>query len=562
MGVGFFNSEFIKINNNRLAFITEEDDLTFNNHDEDVYLLIILINLRGEDYQEVGYKIYHFNSWIEGVSAYAYNNFLVTSITLWYRDFDNDDDYYYSFLFFFGYPNGTDHSINIFPYLNNLSYIGNTNEDNIYIYLKSKMKIENNLFGYEPVDKIKLVSISREILFYNISEDQLREIGPLETNSFFDEKHILKQNLYLERTNEFYYFDYQYIVKEPDNYDNTFIYEEHCGSNDYYYNFPFSNNEASSETSSPSNQLYYGRTNRLMFKLCEKEICEAEYTEPNPNNENGLTIIDREIIIRVIESIKLYKYFTKTISTKLSHNAFIEISNDMKEKFFEKDSNLAWLDLDKCTEKIREEIPSLYGKPLIILKFGASSDIAYENYVIFKIYNPDDFTEIDLSICKDINIDLYIEPKMSEKESKSVNTIVEQGYNPFDINDKFYREICTPYESPDGTDVLLDDREEYFYSQLNTITCPDNCGISSYPLDSKYLKCDCPVDNEVTLDLKHMSGDNVAKSFKSTLKNSNWKAMICYKLVFDNEIFTKNIGGIITLLLLIIYVGFFIYYVF
>ena len=129
----YYQNQFIKINDNRLAFLTEEWDLTFNSHDEDVYLLIILINLRGEDYQEVGYKIYHFNSWIEGVSAYAYNNFLVTSITLWYRDFDNDDDY--SFLFFFGYPNGTDHSINIFPYLNNLSYIGNTNEDNIYIYI-------------------------------------------------------------------------------------------------------------------------------------------------------------------------------------------------------------------------------------------------------------------------------------------------------------------------------------------------------------------------------------------------------------------------------------------
>ena len=29
------------------------------------------------------------------------------------------------------------------------------------------MKIENNIFGYEKVDKIKLVSYPEELLFYN-----------------------------------------------------------------------------------------------------------------------------------------------------------------------------------------------------------------------------------------------------------------------------------------------------------------------------------------------------------------------------------------------------------
>ena len=54
----------------------------------------------------------------------------------------------------------------------------------------------------------------------------------------------------------------------------------------------------------------------------------------------------------------------------------------------------------------------------------------------------------------------------------------------------------------------------------------------------------------------------MVKSFKSTLKNSNWRAMNCYKLVFDKEIFGKNAGAILTLILLIIYVGFFVYYIF
>ena len=37
------------------------------------------------------------------------------------------------------------------------------------------------------------------------------------------------------------------------------------------------------------------------------------------------------------------------------------------------------------------------------------------------------------------------------------------GYNFFDINSDFYQDICVPYTSPNGTDVLLDDRINYYY---------------------------------------------------------------------------------------------------
>ena len=49
-------------------------------------------------------------------------------------------------LVFFGYPNGTDHIIDISPYLMDIDDYNNAN--NIYTYLKSKMVIENKIFGY------------------------------------------------------------------------------------------------------------------------------------------------------------------------------------------------------------------------------------------------------------------------------------------------------------------------------------------------------------------------------------------------------------------------------
>ena len=46
------------------------------------------------------------------------------------------------------------------------------------------------------------------------------------------------------------------------------------------------------------------------------------------------------------------------------------------------------------------------------------------------------------------------------------------------------------------------------------------------------------------------------------LKNSNWKVMICYNLVFNWEIFQHNSGSIISLIFFLIYLGFIVYYAF
>ena len=75
------------------------------------------------------------------------------------------------------------------------------------------------------------------------------------------------------------------------------------------------------------------------------------------------------------------------------------------------------------------------------------------------------------------------------------NNLLDQGYNPLDLNDKFYREICTPYNSENGTDVLLDDREEFIYTSLvNKSVCPSGCNYSEMVFDKKYIKCECDMN--------------------------------------------------------------------
>jgi len=65
----------------------------------------------------------------------------------------------------------------------------------------------------------------------------------------------------------------------------------------------------------------------------------------------------------------------------------------------------------------------------------------------------------------------------------------------FDINNSFYQDICTPYETENGTDILLSDRIDYIYNNENT-KCQSNCQFSNYSLESKYLVCTCSSNEE------------------------------------------------------------------
>ena len=230
-------------------------------------------------------------------------------------------------------------------------------------------------------------------------------------------------------------------------------------------------------------------------------------------------------------------------------------------KDFNNSNGFSLIDLGECEKKLKiaNNIPLDLG--LIILEKEKINNEPNGKDVEFNVYHPTTYEILNLSICENI-FDLYVPLKLSEEQEKIYNELIEQGYNPFDLNDKFYREICTPYNSENGTDVLLDEREEFFYYPLaEQMVCQNNCQYSSYSLDTKYMKCECGKNRtRVTLDLKHLSKSNILQSFLSTFKSTNYKVMKCYNLVFNLKIFLKNFGSIITLLFFIIYIIFMIHY--
>ena len=138
--------------------------------------------------------------------------------------------------------------------------------------------------------------------------------------------------------------------------------------------------------------------------------------------------------------------------------------------------------------------------------------------------------------------------------SKGTKQIFEQmknsGYDMFDINDPFYQDICTPFDSSNGTDILLSDRINYIYYNDDT-QCQSNCQYSQYSVESQYLTCSCSVIEDATFEHKKsdkFDAKKIYESFYEVLKYSNYDIIKCYHIILNINVLRINMGSIIVIL--------------
>ena len=238
-------NEFIKYDNQRLVFIS---NINYDN------LAILLFFFSNNFYSmKIRYFSFSLNNYklSKEMSASFWNDYLLFTSS-YYKEYDTKKTIH-SLLIIFGFPNGTDFTIDIFPYLMDTGYY--SPENNLVTRLLNDLTIDNNIFGFKSTNQIKIIYIPEELLLYNINGNQLHD------ENIIDKDHILKQNKDIIKTDKLYSFHYQYIVKcsENDLDDMSQYYIDHYS---YINTFP--------------DIIYYGRTNYLYFKLCHK-FCERCY---------------------------------------------------------------------------------------------------------------------------------------------------------------------------------------------------------------------------------------------------------------------------------------------
>ena len=223
---------------------------------------------------------------------------------------------------------------------------------------------------------------------------------------------------------------------------------------------------------------------------------------------------------------------------------------------------LSIIDLGQCEATLRTIYHINPNDSLIIIKREIKSNKASEKSVKYDVYEPYNKTKLNLSYCDETSIKLYVPIVLSEETRQMYEEAKKSGYNIFNKNDPFYNDICTPYDSSSGTDILLSDRMDYIFNNAD-MQCQSNCKLSNFNIELQYLECDCSTNDEIVFENKKNKKFKQKKFyiiFYDVLRYSNYEELKCYKLVLSVNVVTKNIGSIFVILCFIIYLICLIHY--
>ena len=213
-----------------------------------------------------------------------FNDFLILATTLRIGSGCNESDPFYGTLFFFSYLNGTDFYINLSPYVRNSAYY--QSGYNIIDYLISKRTIDNNIFYYTGIDEVKLISIPIEIIFYSSSSLSTR----LTNGKRIDKNGVLHEDKNLIKYNRNYTLDYQYMALDQTSYEN--MRKDVFQQVDFHHSIEGLSAVVDSKMNY-AQKIYYGRVNRLYFRLCLYycETCKELGDLENVNNQECLSCL-------------------------------------------------------------------------------------------------------------------------------------------------------------------------------------------------------------------------------------------------------------------------------
>ena len=302
-----------------------------------------------------------------------------------------------------------------------------------------------------------------------------------------------------------------------------------------------------------------GTNGVIINKTCENDVIL------NNGCDNGKMSNEQveEIFTFVKDNILKndYKGDNKIIETE---NVVIQIST-LEDQSNNNNPNISTIDLGECEGVLKAHYNLSEKDSLIVIKTDIKSEDLSSIYVQYEIFHPITKEKLDLNYCKDINIVINVLVNLDENTATLYDSLSESGYNLFDSEDDFYNDICSTYTSQNGTDMTLSDRKTEIYGAIENISmCQVGCAFESYNKTTKKAKCNCEIQkNDTQTDISKIdfSSTNFVRSFISTLKNSNFLVMKCYKIAFNFLNFVKNKGRIIMTIIYILFLTTFLIYI-
>ena len=228
--------------------------------------------------------------------------------------------------------------------------------------------------------------------------------------------------------------------------------------------------------------------------------------------------------------------------------------------------NTSKIDLGECENKLKKKYNISDEYSLIIFKIDIENTDKSYTFVQYEVFNPETYRQLNLDICDNILINITIPAKIDNETLFLYEKLKGYGYNLFDLDDKFYNDICTKYTTESKTDMLLSDRKNDIFSKYgNKSICQDGCYLGSYNNNLEEATCQCKAqttntDLNLNIEIKYnIKGLN--QVFFKTLNNSNFRVLKCYEVAIDLNTVKENKGRLLMTVLLIIFIILFIIFI-
>ena len=272
--------------------------------------------------------------------------------------------------------------------------------------------------------------------------------------------------------------------------------------------------------------------------------CPFEYLKNNEciqnykNNKETEEINKQDLILKTFENyLTSDEYNTSSIDQGKDYifqNEKMKITLTSPEnQNRNKDQNNTIIDIGQCELLLREEYhfpdnETLYIKKIDIYEEGMK--IPKIEYDIYSKLNGKNLVRLNISICKDTNINLIIPILLTE------------NIDIYNSSSDYYNNICNIASQNKGIDISLKDRKNEFIEKNKTV-CQDDCNFIEYNYSTQKAKCECDFEesSESFIDMK-INKTKLYHNFVDVNNIANIKLMICYKELFNISGIKKNIA--------------------
>ena len=294
------------------------------------------------------------------------------------------------------------------------------------------------------------------------------------------------------------------------------------------------------------------------------------YKTENPENASLIVKFKVEDLLKEIEEImienitfkdEIIQYIKKNIINRNFDSLITNISKAKEDLLVKandtlyqisttehqtnnKYKNISTLNLGDCEDRLKTIYNIDKSLPLIIFKIDYYKENSFIPVICYEVYHPENKSQLDLNYCKDILVSLNIPV-----------SIDEDNYFKYDPNSGYYTDECYTYTTENGTDIILDDRQNE-YNDNNYSLCENNCTLIGYDNDSKKVSCECKTKSKISLISEIIEDENIFTNYFNDTNNyaSSIVTMKCIYQLFTKEGLLKNIGNYIIMFSIIIYI--------